>query len=146
MIGAQLEEYITNPKSWLESFFLLIILVLLYSLNPYHQKRRKSRKEESKEENLDFFISQVYQETPKNLKNSRYGEIICSQFIEFSCIVYSHVSSVLTFNGLNFSYLNMQVQFHLDILDLDLALLEEKLVVITYSSSNGNEEKAHYKS
>ena len=40
------------------------------------------------------------------------------------------------FNGLNFSYWNEQVQFHLDVLDLDLAILEEKPATITYAISN----------
>ena len=47
------------------------------------------------------------------------------------------------FNGLNFSYWTEQVQFHLGILDLDLAMLEEKFVTIIDVSSN--EEKVHYK-
>jgi len=38
----------------------------------------------------------------------------------------SHVSSVSIFNGPNFSEWNEQVQFHLGVLDLDLAILEEK--------------------
>ena len=55
----------------------------------------------------------------------------------------SNVSSVLIFNGLNQFDWNEQVQFHLDVLNLDLAILEEKLATITDASSN--EEKAHYK-
>ena len=55
----------------------------------------------------------------------------------------SHVSSVPIFNGLNFSDWNEQVQFHLGVLDLDLAILEEKPATITDASSN--EQKAHYK-
>ena len=55
----------------------------------------------------------------------------------------SHISSVLIFNGLNFSDWNEQVQFHLNVLDLDLAILEEKHATIT--DINNNEEKAHYK-
>ena len=47
------------------------------------------------------------------------------------------------FNGLNFSNWNEQVQFHFGVLDLDLAILEEKFVTITDASNN--EEKAHYK-
>jgi len=47
------------------------------------------------------------------------------------------------FNGLNFSNWNEQVQFHLGVLDLYLAILEEKSTIITDASSN--EEKAHYK-
>ncbi|KAL5166680.1 hypothetical protein HKD37_18G051594 [Glycine soja] len=38
---------------------------------------------------------------------------------------------------------NEQVQFHLGVLDLDLAILEEKPATITDASSN--EQKAHYK-
>ncbi|XP_020209132.1 uncharacterized protein LOC109794082 [Cajanus cajan] len=55
----------------------------------------------------------------------------------------SLVASVPIFNGLNFSDWNEQVQFHLGVLDQDLAILEEKPATITDSSSN--EEKAYYK-
>ncbi|KAJ1384422.1 Zinc finger, CCHC-type [Sesbania bispinosa] len=50
---------------------------------------------------------------------------------------------VPVFNGLNFSYWSEQVQFHLGVLDLDLAFQVEKPAAITDASSN--EEKAHYK-
>ena len=55
----------------------------------------------------------------------------------------SHVSPMSIFNGLNFPNWNEQVQFNLGVLDLDLAILEEKLATITNASSN--ESKAHYK-
>lgn len=55
----------------------------------------------------------------------------------------SHVSSVPIFNGLNFSDWNEQVQFHLGVMDLDLAIMEEKPAAITDKSSD--EEKAHFK-
>ena len=55
----------------------------------------------------------------------------------------SHDSFVPNFNRLNFSYQNKQIQFHLGVLDLDLAILEEKHVTITDASSTG--EKTHYK-
>jgi len=61
----------------------------------------------------------------------------CSQLIELSCII------CVNFNGLNFSDWNEQVQFNLDVLDLDLAIMEEKSATITDASSN--EEKVHYK-
>ena len=51
--------------------------------------------------------------------------------------------SVLIFNGLKFSYWSEQVQFHLGVLDLDLALQVEKPAAIIGASSN--EEKTHYK-
>ena len=57
--------------------------------------------------------------------------------------LHSHASSVPVFNGLNFPDWSEQVQFHLGVLDLDLAFQVEKFVAITYASSN--EEKAHYK-
>ena len=44
--------------------------------------------------------------------------------------------SVLIFNGLNFSDWSEQVQFHLGVLDLDLALQVEKPTTITNTSSN----------
>jgi hypothetical protein len=50
---------------------------------------------------------------------------------------------VPVFNGLNFSEWKEQVEFHLGVLDLDLALSEEKPAAITDASSN--EEKTHYK-
>ena len=55
----------------------------------------------------------------------------------------SHVSPMSIFNGLNFPNWNEQVQFNLGVLDLDLAILEEKPATIIDASSN--EEKAHYK-
>ncbi|XP_020238434.1 uncharacterized protein LOC109817566 [Cajanus cajan] len=69
-------------------------------------------------------------------------------WIHFSCVsvpnsLNSLVASIPIFNGLNFSYWNEQVQFHLGVLDLDLAILEEKPATITDSSSN--EEKSYYK-
>nr|KYP55707.1 Retrovirus-related Pol polyprotein from transposon TNT 1-94 [Cajanus cajan] len=51
--------------------------------------------------------------------------------------------SVPVFNGLNFSDWSEQVQFHLGVLDLDLAIQVEKPAAITDDSSN--EEKTHYK-
>ena len=51
--------------------------------------------------------------------------------------------SVPVFNGLNFPDWSEQVQFHLDVLDLDLAFQVEKPTAITNASSN--EEKAHHK-
>ena len=51
--------------------------------------------------------------------------------------------SVPVFNGLNFSDWSEQVQFHLGVLDLDLALQVEKPAAITDASSN--EDKTHYK-
>jgi len=61
----------------------------------------------------------------------------CFQFTEFSCIICAN------FNGLNFFDWNEKVQFHLSVLDLELAMLEEKFVTIIDASSN--EEKVHYK-
>jgi len=57
--------------------------------------------------------------------------------------LHSHASSVPVFNGLNFSDWSEQVQFHLGVLDLDLAFQVEKTTAITDASSN--EEKTHYK-
>ena len=57
--------------------------------------------------------------------------------------LHSHASSVPVFNGLNFPDWSEQVQFHLGVLDLDLAFQVEKSAAITDASSN--EEKAHYK-
>ena len=45
--------------------------------------------------------------------------------------LHSQASSVALFNGLNFSEWSEQVKFHLGVLDLDLALLEDKPAAIT---------------
>jgi len=57
--------------------------------------------------------------------------------------LHSHASSISVFNGLNFPDWSEQVQFHLGVLDLDLAFQVEKPAAITDASNN--EEKAHYK-
>ena len=57
--------------------------------------------------------------------------------------LHSHASSVPLFNGLNFFDWWEQVQFHLGVLDLDLALQVEKPATITDKSST--EEKALHK-
>lgn len=50
-------------------------------------------------------------------------------------LLHSHASSFPILNETNFSDLAEQVQFHLGVLDLDLALRIEKLLAITNSSS-----------
>ena len=57
--------------------------------------------------------------------------------------LHSHPSSILILNGMNFSYWKEQVQFHLRVLDLDLALEYEKPAAIT--SENSVEEKSIFK-
>jgi len=47
------------------------------------------------------------------------------------------------FNGLNFYDLSEHVQFHLGVLDLDLAFQIEKLAATINTSRN--KDKAHYK-
>ena len=49
--------------------------------------------------------------------------------------LHSHASSVLILNGMNFSYWKEHVQFHLGVLDLDVALESEKPAAITSDSS-----------
>ena len=63
--------------------------------------------------------------------------------VSFPISLLSLGMSVPIFNGLNFSDWSKQVQFHLRVLDLDLALHVEKPATITDASSN--EEKTHYK-
>jgi hypothetical protein len=58
--------------------------------------------------------------------------------------LHSHASSIPILNGTNFSDWAEQVQFHLGVLDLDLALRTEKPPAITDSSSA--EEEALYMS
>ncbi|XP_061356260.1 uncharacterized protein LOC133300703 [Gastrolobium bilobum] len=55
----------------------------------------------------------------------------------------SQASSVTMFAGENFSEWREQVNFHLGVMDLDLALLENEPTAITETSSE--EEKSHYK-
>jgi len=57
--------------------------------------------------------------------------------------LHSQATSVPVFNGINFSNWSEKVQFHLGVLDLDLAIQIEKPAAITDDSSN--EEKAHYR-
>jgi len=57
--------------------------------------------------------------------------------------LHSQATSVPVFNGLNFSDWSENVQFHLGVLVLDLAIRIEKPVAITDDSSN--EEKTHYR-
>ncbi|XP_070043145.1 uncharacterized protein [Nicotiana tomentosiformis] len=57
--------------------------------------------------------------------------------------LHSHASSVTVFNGLNFSEWHEQVQFHLGVIDLDLALLNDKPTAITDTSSA--DEKSFHK-
>ena len=57
--------------------------------------------------------------------------------------LYSHAFVVTVFNGLNFSEWSQQVNFHLGVLAFDLALLKEKLVDITNTSSEA--EKLNHK-
>jgi len=54
----------------------------------------------------------------------------------------SYVSSIPIFNGLNFSNWCEQVQIHLGILDLDLALQVEELAAIT-DTSRAKEKSFH---
>nr|XP_033509741.1 uncharacterized protein LOC104087744 [Nicotiana tomentosiformis] len=56
---------------------------------------------------------------------------------------HSLASSVTVFNGLNFSEWREQVQFHLGVMDLDLALLDDNPATITDSSSA--DEKSFHK-
>ena len=66
-----------------------------------------------------------------------------SIYIFAAVSLHSHTSAVTIFNGLNFSEWREQVNFHLGVLDLDLALLEEKPIDITDTSSEA--EKSKYK-
>ena len=57
--------------------------------------------------------------------------------------LHSQAMFVPIFNGLNFSHWSEKVQFHLGVLDLDLAIRIEKPAAI--SDDSRNEEKAHYR-
>ena len=60
---------------------------------------------------------------------------MCEHILYFAIYVsvslHSQATYVIKFNGFNFSEWCEQVQFHLGVLDLDLALLSEKLVALT---------------
>ena len=64
---------------------------------------------------------------------------VCEHILYFAVFVpislHSQATFVIKFNSLNFSKWCKQVQFHLGILDLDLALLSEKPLVLTTCSS-----------
>ncbi|XP_060210393.1 uncharacterized protein LOC132637296 [Lycium barbarum] len=65
-------------------------------------------------------------------------------YIYFAAIpLHSLASSVTVFNGLNFSEWHEQVQFHLGVMELDLALLKEKPTAIT--DTNSEDEKFFHK-
>ena len=54
-----------------------------------------------------------------------------------SCVsMLSQVASIVKFNGLNFAEWHEQIQFHLGVLDLDLALLTDKPAAIDDNSSD----------
>lgn len=57
--------------------------------------------------------------------------------------LHAHASSVTVFNGLNFPEWKEQVNFHLGVLDLNLALLEVKHADLTKVSTD--EEKLYRK-
>ncbi|KAA0056423.1 Retrovirus-related Pol polyprotein from transposon TNT 1-94 [Cucumis melo var. makuwa] len=57
--------------------------------------------------------------------------------------LYSHATSIIKFNELNFSDWCEQIRFHLGVLDLDLALLNEKPAAITPASSD--KDRSFYK-
>ena len=57
--------------------------------------------------------------------------------------LHSHASYVSILNGANFSYWSEQVQFHLGVLDLDLALQTEKPPTITKESSAEEKTLSH---
>ena len=61
-----------------------------------------------------------------------------SIYVFIVVFLYSNAYAVTIFNGLNFSEWREQVNFHLDILDLNLALLEEKPTDITDTSSKAD--------
>ena len=63
--------------------------------------------------------------------------------VSTSVSLHSQASYVLIYNGLNFSSWCEQVQFHLGVLDLDLALLTDKSATIIDSSSI--EQRSFYK-
>lgn len=56
--------------------------------------------------------------------------------------LHSQAASIVKFNGLNYSEWSEQVQFHLGVLDLDLALLSDKPAALTDTSSV--EERSYY--
>jgi hypothetical protein len=67
-----------------------------------------------------------------------------SRFFKFAVVpMNTHASSVTLFTGVNFSEWREQVNFHLGVQDLDLALLEDKPTALTTTSTEA--EKLHHK-
>ena len=70
--------------------------------------------------------------------------LIVSILLYFAAVaIHSHASFVTVFNGTNFSEWHEQVDFHLDSMDINLVLLENKPATLTDSSSEA--EKLHFK-
>ncbi|GAV80451.1 UBN2 domain-containing protein, partial [Cephalotus follicularis] len=66
---------------------------------------------------------------------------VFAAFIHVS--LHSQASSIMKFNGLNFSEWSEQVQFHLGVMDLDLALSTDKPAALTDTSST--EQRSFHK-
>jgi len=63
-----------------------------------------------------------------------YINLLMSIYVLIAAVsLHSHASSNTVFNGLNFAKWKEQVNFHLGVLDLDLALLEAKPADLTES-------------
>ena len=63
--------------------------------------------------------------------------IICFRCSSIACYV------IIKFDELNFSYWCEQIRFRLGVLDLDLTLLSEEPVALTFA--NSDEDKSFYK-
>ena len=69
------------------------------------------------------------------LKALMYEYILYLFAVSAPVSLHSQATSIQTFNGLNFPEWREQVQFHLGVQDLDLALLTEKPATLTDTSS-----------
>ncbi|XP_055960750.1 uncharacterized protein LOC130015148 [Mercurialis annua] len=85
---------------------------------------------------LSFFRkSMIVKEYVKGCFPRRAAVVGRCLYVMSAVAIHSHASSVTVFNGTNFSEWHEQVDFHLDSMDLNLALLEVKPAAITDISS-----------
>ncbi|XP_031103925.1 uncharacterized protein LOC116007371 [Ipomoea triloba] len=75
-------------------------------------------------------------ELARVLKELKLSFVNADTSLALSCVsMLSQVASIVKFNGLNFAEWHEQIQFHLGVLDLDLALLTDKPAAIDDNSS-----------
>ena len=96
---------------------------------------------------MEFIYDSMLQYFSKGKLQYTYYVYLNFKFKQFmiyftTISIHSQASSITMFNGLNFYEWSEQVNFRLGILDLDLSVLEEKLVITINSTE---EEKSKLK-